>query len=152
MKKPASLEQSQARQPRGRSAGKPPAPAIPATESVKPSQPRQEKPMALLEAHDSNDLETHALRFEYYNPAAKAVCVAGTFNNWQPAAAPLSKGRGGTWSTEFFIKPGRYEYRFVVDGQWQDDPMAARFVSNPFGGLNCVVEVQPMSARAAKQA
>ena len=47
----------------------------------------------------------------------------------------------GKWSAEVPLNPGRYEYRFVVDGRWQDDPMAARFVGNPFGGLNCVLEV-----------
>jgi len=100
----------------------------------------------LLEVNYSDDHEAHAWCFEYYNPAAKEVSVAGTFNDWQPAATPMRKGPGGKWSTEFLLKPGHYEYRFVVDGQWQDDPMAARFVANPFGGLNCVVEVKPMAA------
>jgi AMP-activated protein kinase-like protein len=43
------------------------------------------------------------------------------------------------------LQPGHYEYRFVVDGQWQDDPMASRFAANSFGGLNCVVDVKPIA-------
>jgi len=53
------------------------------------------------------------------------------------ALAPLLS----LWQTRKQSQPG-YEYRFVVDGQWQDDPMAVRFAANPFGGLNGVVEVK----------
>ena len=31
----------------------------------------------------------------------------------------------------------RYEYRFLVDGQWQNAP-DAEVVPNPYGGQNCV--------------
>jgi hypothetical protein len=44
------------------------------------------------------------------------------------------------------LSPGEYEYRFLVDGQWKDDPMAKRYVGNPFGGFNCVLEVKPFVA------
>lgn len=85
------------------------------------------------------------VNFEYFNPAAHEVSVVGTFNGWQPGVTPMKKQRGGKWSTGLLLAPGRYEYRFLVDGQWQDDPMAASFVSNPFGGLNCVVEVKAVA-------
>jgi 5'-AMP-activated protein kinase regulatory beta subunit len=90
------------------------------------------------------DSEAHAVSFEYFNPAAREVLVAGSFNDWQAGATPMSNQGGGKWATELLLKPGHYEYRFVVDGQWQDDPTAARFVPNPFGGSNCVVEVKPI--------
>lgn len=83
---------------------------------------------------------------------AREVLVAGSFNDWQPRATlMMTKQRGGKWSTELLLKPGQYEYRFVVDGQWQDDPMAARFVANSFGELNCVVEVKPTAVPAASR-
>jgi hypothetical protein len=31
------------------------------------------------------------------------------------------------------LPSGRYEYRFVVDGQWTDDPAAGETVMNPYG-------------------
>jgi 1,4-alpha-glucan branching enzyme len=104
--------------------------------------------VALLEEH-FQDHEARGASFEYFNPTAREVLVAGSFNDWQPAATPMSNQRGGKWSTELLLKPGRYEYRLVVDGRWQDDPMAARFVANPFGGLNCVIEVKATAAPAA---
>ena len=99
--------------------------------------------MGLLEEHFP-DSEAHAVNLEYFNPAAREVLVAGSFNDWQSRATPMTKQRGGKWTTKLLLQPGQYEYRFVVDGEWQDDPMAAHFVANPFGGLNCVVEVKPI--------
>jgi len=43
--------------------------------------------------------------------------------------------------------PGRYEYRFVVDGQWRDDPACTERVPNGFGSENCVLRVPVDSAR-----
>jgi 1,4-alpha-glucan branching enzyme len=108
-------------------------------------------PAALLEEHVPG-IESGAVQFAYFNPEAREVFVAGTFNDWQSHKTPMVKTGGDQWSTELRLKPGRYEYRFIVDGQWEDDPMAARFVANSFGGLNCVVEVKPPRASAAQQA
>jgi 1,4-alpha-glucan branching enzyme len=87
------------------------------------------------------DPPVRTVAFEYFSPVAGQVFVAGTFNDWRPRATPLTKQAGGKWSTELKLKPGTYEYRLIVDGQWQDDPLAARFIANPFGGLNGVLEV-----------
>ncbi|MGA3268938.1 MAG: glycogen-binding domain-containing protein [Verrucomicrobiota bacterium] len=85
--------------------------------------------------------------FGLYAPEAQAVFVAGSFNGWQPSAMPLQKQDDGRWVVELVLEPGRYEYRFVVDGQWTDDPLSPAYVSNPFGGLNCVLvaAIQGMS-------
>lgn len=145
MKKSASQEQNRVRNPRtaGGKGTTPPAKA------VKLSPPRKGRPAGLLEEHFPNS-EARGVSFEYFNPTAREVQVAGSFNHWQPHATPMTKQRGGKWSAELLLKPGHYEYRLVVDGQWQDDPMAARFVANPFGGLNCVVEVRPMESATAQ--
>ena len=87
--------------------------------------------------------ETVSVHLTFYQPQARQVFVAGSFNNWQPRATPLRPLPGGAWAVDLMLKPGQYEYRYVVDGQWIDDPMAARFVPNPFGNLNSVMEVQP---------
>ena len=39
------------------------------------------------------------------------------------------------------MPPGSYEYRFVVDGQWVDDPEVNELIPNPFGSANAVLEV-----------
>jgi 1,4-alpha-glucan branching enzyme len=86
--------------------------------------------------------KARAVRFSFQTPNAQSVFVAGTFNNWQPEATPLFKQDQSLWATELELDPGRYEYRFVVDGNWTDDPNASAFEANPHGGSNCIVEVK----------
>jgi 1,4-alpha-glucan branching enzyme len=69
------------------------------------------------------------------------VFVAGDFNEWQSNQAALQKGQDGRWTVELPLPPGRHEYRFFVDGQWTDDPVATEKVANPFGGFNAVRRV-----------
>ncbi len=64
--------------------------------------------------------------FDWCFPNAKQVCVAGTFNDWHTSATPLHHCGGGRWILDIPLKPGRYEFRFVVDGQWADDPGVTR--------------------------
>ena len=85
------------------------------------------------------------VRFEVEAPRATSVSVAGTFNDWKPGATPLTGVGGGKWAKEISLAPGRYEYRFVVDGQWTDDAKAKTYAPNPHGGRNAVIEVQPRS-------
>jgi len=71
---------------------------------------------------------------------AKAVSVAGTFNEWDPKKTPLKKA-GDAWNTTIALPRGHYEYRFIVDGQWIADPNAAEAVPNPFGSSNSVLNL-----------
>jgi 1,4-alpha-glucan branching enzyme len=75
-------------------------------------------------------------------PEAKEVYVAGSFNDWDAHCTPLLKGLNGEWSEHLPLKPGKYEYRFVVDGMWKEDPAALASVPNPFGSNNSVVTVR----------
>lgn len=100
-------------------------------------------PIALLTAH-SQDGPIDATWFHYYDPAAKEVFLAGSFNGWNPAATPMFLGAAGEWCAELRLPPGAYEYRLVVDGVWKDDPKAAATRPNPFGGCNAVKTVEPI--------
>ena len=150
MKKSASPQQNRVRQERASRVRKVNAPTLAEAAGVKLSPARKGEPVGLLE-ENFPDSEAHAVSFECFNSTAREVLVAGFFNDWQPRATPMTEQRGGKWSTELLLKPGHYEYRLVVDGQWQDDPMAARFVANPFGGLNCVVEVKPIATATTRR-
>ena len=84
-----------------------------------------------------------AVVFVTLYPHAQAVQVAGDFNNWQPSVNPLQKvGPSGIWQAKIKLSPGKYRYRMVVDGQWQQDPYNAQTEMNPFGEFNSVVEVK----------
>ncbi len=79
--------------------------------------------------------------FEFTDPTAHAVCIAGTFNRWQPEAKTLHSSGEGNWWKETALPPGVYEYCLVVDGQWRTDPRARESVANPFGGRNSILRV-----------
>jgi len=79
--------------------------------------------------------------FEYSSPEVKEVSLAGNFNQWNPKANPMKKDKKGTWKATLFLEPGRYEYRFVADGNWENDPSCSCCVENEFGSKNCVRNV-----------
>lgn len=62
------------------------------------------------------------VRFSIKAPQAKAVYLAGDFNLWHKDRLALRRGKGGDWSVLLAMPPGRYRYRFVVDGKDVVDP------------------------------
>jgi len=84
-----------------------------------------------------------AVMFVTLYPRAGSVQVAGDFNNWQPQTSVMERvGKSGIWQTKMKLNPGRYRYRLVVDGQWQQDPYNEKIELNPYGGFNSVLEVK----------
>ena len=81
------------------------------------------------------------VRFVLDRPGARAVSLAGDFTKWK-SRVPLERQADGTWQAEVRLAPGEYEYAFVVDDdQWIQDPAAARFRNDGFGGRNAVLLV-----------
>jgi len=80
--------------------------------------------------------------FVAHAPGASHVQLAGDFNDWQPETTPMQNGTDGeSFRTLLSLAPGRYRYRYVIDGQWRSDPHNDYVESNPFGELNSVVDV-----------
>jgi 1,4-alpha-glucan branching enzyme len=90
----------------------------------------------------ATNLGRKRVTFSIHAPDAREIAVAGTFNNWDPTARLLKRETGGKWETTFFLPPGKYEYRFIVDGIWFDDPRCTTRSRNQYGGENCIVEVK----------
>ena len=82
--------------------------------------------------------------FSLHAPNANEVYLAGDFNGWQPDATEfrMRKFKDDIWKKMVQLKPGRYEYQFVVDGQWWCDPANNNRVTNPYCTENCVIEVK----------
>ncbi len=80
--------------------------------------------------------------FVYRSAHAQSVSIAGSFNNWSASASKLVKDPAGNWRISLRLTPGKYQYRFCMDGKWADDPSAKETVSNPFGSRNAVLEVR----------
>ena len=87
------------------------------------------------------DRRTPSVHVELIEPNAIDVCIAGTFNEWKADATPMVRLGDGRWAKELSLPAGCYEYRFVVDGAWVNDPKAKETVPNPFGTSNSVLRV-----------
>jgi len=83
------------------------------------------------------------VELQYEAPKAVTVFVAGDFNHWRAGDLRLRRDERGVWRVPLCLVPGRYEYRFIVDGEWQEDPRAPSRVPNEFGSSNSVLEVPP---------
>ncbi len=81
---------------------------------------------------------TKKIQFEIIVPEAQEVYLTGDFNNWDTSMKPMKKDKKGIWKTALSLNPGRYEYRFLVDGKWENDPSCCNCVPNEFGSHNCV--------------
>jgi 1,4-alpha-glucan branching enzyme len=107
------------------------APAKPVAKKPFPSQPVAAK------AADSRRKVT----FTYFAPEAATVLVAGDFTKWESSPIRLVKETTGQWKATVALAPGKYQYRLLVDGHWQNDPACPEVQPNEFGSQNCVLSV-----------
>ena len=82
--------------------------------------------------------------FTFIDPKAERINIVGDFNNWSVTADPLFDRVGdGTWRVRIPLKPGRYEYKYLIDGKkWTPDLWNPDVVDDGFGGLNSVLVVE----------
>ena len=85
--------------------------------------------------------EEEPVEFSLNLPDARSVAVVGTFNDWDPHRTPMRLESKGTWKAAVWLPAGRYEYRFIADGQWISDPSARECAQNTFGSTNSVLVV-----------
>lgn len=100
---------------------------------------RREIPPATRARHRVTSSTTRSVAFALDAPTGMNVAVGGTFNNWDPQ--PMAKGPDGLWRITLQLAPGTHQYKFSVDGQWQEDPSNPRRVQNDVGGFNSVCDV-----------
>ncbi len=79
--------------------------------------------------------------FRFTAPDAQSVLLVGDFTHWQQNAISMRRGKDGVWTTSVDLPPGTHHYRFIVDGEWTDDPDCTMRVANPFGSENMVRQV-----------
>ena len=99
--------------------------------------------LAACAAHEAGPVMTGSgVRFTLTAPGAASVAIAGSFNHWREGQNPLSgPDKRGNWSIDMPLPPGRYEYRFVLNGRdWVLDP-AAPSVDDGLGGRNSIIDV-----------
>ena len=82
----------------------------------------------------------------YRDPAASDVRIAGDFNGWVPDKGVRSliesEGQTRVWTKILQLPPGTYQYRYVVDGEWREDPENPEVVTSALGGRSSVLVVR----------
>lgn len=67
-----------------------------------------------------------SITFNYKNPSAKSVYLAGTMTDWQNGKMQMTKtdDKNGIWSITLRLGDDAYDgsYKFIVDGNWVTDP------------------------------
>ncbi|WP_185956471.1 glycogen-binding domain-containing protein [Changchengzhania lutea] len=76
---------------------------------------------------------------------AKSVILAGSFNKWDENLFKMNKVEDG-WELTLQMKPDVYEYRFIVDGQWMEDPDNISKIRNEFHEFNSVINIKEYTA------
>jgi 1,4-alpha-glucan branching enzyme len=85
--------------------------------------------------------QTKKETFQVVEPRANEVLLVGDFTAWNQNPIPLRRQKDGSWRATVDLRPGRHEYRFLVDGEWRDDTQCGSRQANPFGSQNCVRDV-----------
>ncbi len=75
-------------------------------------------------------------------PDARTVIVAGSFNGWNMQGYRMVK-KGGKWRLPVYLQPGKYTYKFIVDGTWILDPGNKLYEQNEYGTNNSVLWIDP---------
>lgn len=74
-------------------------------------------------------------------PGAKEVYLAGEFNNWKLDENSRMEQVNGCWIKHLDLSNGKYRYRFVIDGNWSEDPANPLTQLNTYGTLDSLLEV-----------
>jgi chromosome partitioning protein len=80
--------------------------------------------------------------FRINAPGAHSVSLIGDFNSWDEPVHMNDDDEDGVWIAIARLDPGTYEYKFIVDGSWQNDPTNPVDVDDQHGGRNSVVVVK----------
>ncbi len=82
----------------------------------------------------------------FKDATAGDVRIAGDFNGWVPdrgvRSLIASEGQTRVWTKVLTLEPGTYQYRYVVDGEWREDPANPQSAPGPTGQPNSILHVR----------
>ncbi|MCG3176048.1 MAG: Nitrogenase iron protein [Candidatus Omnitrophica bacterium] len=106
-------------------------------------EPRIEQPL-ITETNGNLAIASNFLKdFMIRAGSAREVHLLGDFNGWSASTDTLLwQKEEGVWQKRVFLEPGRYRYKFLVDGQWVIDPQNERVEPNPYGGVDSIIDVE----------
>jgi chromosome partitioning protein len=89
--------------------------------------------------------EPREVVIRFRDAQAGDVRIAGDFNGWVPDKGVRSRieseGPIRVWTKVLRLPPGTYQYRYVVDGEWREDPVNEASLPSSAGGRNSILVV-----------
>lgn len=85
--------------------------------------------------------QLNEVAFAVRAPEAKEVYLVGDFNDWKLDSSSRMAQDNGAWKKKMGLMPGKYRYRFVIDGKWTEDSVNPNKAMNPYGTLDSLIEV-----------
>jgi len=80
-------------------------------------------------------------QFTFYRTGVKSLALVGEFNSWDEHSTPMTEVSKGVWTVSVALRPGVYEYQFIVDGTKRETDPSMPKVESDFGSPNSVVTV-----------
>lgn len=88
----------------------------------------------------SSAQEKKSIPFKIYAPEASSAYLVGDFNNWDQCSLSMKKRDDGYWETSIELSPGEYQYKYLIDGKWEND-ITEEMVPNQYGTMNNIIKI-----------
>lgn len=95
----------------------------------------------MSKARSKQTAKKRKVMFSLEAAMANKVVLTGDFNNWNLKSHPMKNDGNGMWSKAVMLSPGQYEYKFLIDGNWREDPRNEQTCPNCFGTRNSVLNL-----------
>ncbi len=86
-------------------------------------------------------LKNGKIRFVWPDKNVDTIFLVGDFNQWNEKSHPLRRTETRDFELELEIPPGKYRFKYLVDGVWWNDPDAEEYAPNPWGSEDSVILV-----------
>jgi len=97
---------------------------------------------AAMAAEGDGELRSVEFRYTPVISGVTDIFLAGTFNDWNDSKTRMTDAdNDGTYTVTLLLAQGSYQYKFVVDGNWHQDPNNPDGVEDGFGGQNSILKV-----------
>jgi len=95
----------------------------------------------MAKVKSKQEIKRRKINFTLDSPDAQEVILMGDFNSWNSKRHPMKRDGKGIWNKTVMLSPGKYEYKFLIDGEWREDPRNDRNCLNCFGTQNSVLNL-----------
>ncbi|MEN9868255.1 MAG: hypothetical protein RL748_3845 [Pseudomonadota bacterium] len=79
------------------------------------------------------------VRFQLHAPAAQSVSLIGEMTDWKLSPMPMERSADGVWHTTLRLRQGQWCYKFMVDGQFIEDPANPLKADDGWGGYHSYI-------------